>query len=135
MTRPRNELISLADTPYYHITARCVRQTFLCGVDESSGRSYEHRRQWVVDRIRLLSSLFAIDVCSFAVLHNHYHIVVKICPDQIVDLTDNEIMDRWCSLFKGPLLVQRYRSGETLSVNTGHPSLKYRKKRKKPIYL
>ncbi|MCP3669135.1 MAG: transposase, partial [Gammaproteobacteria bacterium] len=115
MTRPRKELISLADTPYYHITSRCVRRAFLCGMDHYSGRNYEHRRQWVVDRIRLLSSLFAIDVCAFAVLHNHLHVVLKLCPDQFDDLTDDEIMDRWCSLFNGPLLVQRYRDGETLS--------------------
>ncbi|MCP4487859.1 MAG: transposase, partial [Gammaproteobacteria bacterium] len=54
MTRPRNTLISLADTPFYHVSARCVRQAFLCGIDHYSGRNYEHRRQWVVDRIRLL---------------------------------------------------------------------------------
>ncbi len=107
MTRPRKELISLADTPYYHITSRCVRRAFLCGVDHYSGRNYEHRRQWVVDRIRLLSSLFAIDVCAFAVLHDHRQVVLKLCPDQFDDLTDDEIMDRWCSLFNGPLLVQR----------------------------
>jgi hypothetical protein len=57
-------LIMVADTPYYHITSRCVRRAFLCGVDHYSGQSYEHRRQWIVDRIRLLSSLFAIDVCA-----------------------------------------------------------------------
>jgi hypothetical protein len=36
-----------------------------CGVDHYSGQSYEHRRQWGVDRIVLLSSLFAIDVCTY----------------------------------------------------------------------
>jgi len=115
MTRPRKVLISLADTPYYHITSRCVRRAYLCGVDHYSGQNYEHRRQWVVDRIRLLSSLFAIDVCAYAVLSNHYHLVLKMCPEQLTDLSDDEILDRWCALFKGPLLVQRYRSGEALS--------------------
>ncbi len=114
MTRPRKALISIADTPYYHITSRCVRRAYLCGVDHYSGQNYEHRRQWVVDRIRLLSSLFAIDVCAYAVMSNHYHLVLKLCPEQLSDFSDEEIMDRWCALFKGPLLVQRYRSGEAL---------------------
>jgi REP element-mobilizing transposase RayT len=115
MTRPRKELISLADTPYYHITSRCVRRAFLCGVDHYSGRSYEHRRQWVVDRIRLLSSLFAIDVCAYAVMSNHYHLVLKLSPGQMDKLSEKQIMDRWCALFKGPLLIQRYRQGDALS--------------------
>ena len=115
MTRPRKALISLATTPYYHLTSRCVRRAFLCGVDHYSGRKYEHRRQWVVDRIRLLASLFAIDVCAYAVMSNHYHLVLKLSPDQLVDQSDDEIMDRWCALFKGPLLIQRYREGGALS--------------------
>ncbi len=115
MTRPRKALISLADTPYYHITSRCVRRAFLCGVDHYSGKNYEHRRQWVVDRIRLLSSLFAIDVCAYSVMNNHYHLVLKLCPEQLADLPDEHIMDRWCALFKGPLLVQNYRNGDALS--------------------
>jgi len=114
MTRPRKALISLAETPYYHITSRCVRRAYLCGVDHYTGQSYEHRRQWVVDRIRLLSSLFAIDVCAYAVMSNHYHLVLKLCPQQLDILSDEDIIDRWCALFKGPLLIQRYRKGEAL---------------------
>jgi REP element-mobilizing transposase RayT len=116
MTRPRKVLISLADTPYYHITSRCVRRAFLCGIDHYSGQNYEHRRQWVVNRIRLLSSLFAIDVCAYAVMSNHYHLVLKLCPGQLDDLSDDQIMERWCAMFKGPLLIRRYRDGETLSI-------------------
>ena len=114
MTRPRKALISLADTPYYHITSRCVRRAFLCGVDHYSGQNYEHRRQWVVDRIRLLSSLFAIDICAYAIMSNHYHLVLKVCTEQLDGLSDDDIMDRWCALFKGPLLVQNYRNGDEL---------------------
>ena len=115
MTRPRKQLISLAETPYYHITSRCVRRAFLCGTDHYSGQCYEHRRQWVVDRIRLLSSLFAIDVCAYAVMSNHYHLVLKLCPEQLEGLSDADIVDRWCCLFRGPILIRRLRNGEGLS--------------------
>ena len=115
MTRPRNQLVCIDDTPYYHITSRCVRRSFLCGFDKETGKNYEHRRQWIVDRIRLLSSLFAIDICAFAALSNHYHLVLKLDPDQVNNLTDKEVVQRWRSLFKGPILIQQYQAGETLT--------------------
>jgi hypothetical protein len=68
MTQARKTLISVEDTPYYHLVTRCVRRTFLCGVDRTSGKNYEHRRQWIEDRIRVLSSLFAIDLCAYSVM-------------------------------------------------------------------
>ena len=58
----RSELIDPDNAGYYHLMSRCVRRAFLCGTDHYSGQCFEHRRQWIVDRIRLLSSLFAIDV-------------------------------------------------------------------------
>jgi hypothetical protein len=95
---------------------QALGRALLCGANHYSGQSYEHRRQSVVDRFRLLSSLFAIDVCAYAAVSNHYHLVLKVCPEQLNDLTDDQIMDRWCAMFKGPLLVQRYRQGDVLSV-------------------
>ena len=114
MPRPREQLISVSDTPYYHIVSRCVRRTYLCGHDRQTGKSYEHRRQWIEERIRLLSSLFAIDVCAYAVMSNHYHLVVKLSPEQGEGWTDDEVLARWNSLYKGPLIVQRYLKGEGL---------------------
>ncbi|SFR42593.1 hypothetical protein SAMN05216203_0196 [Marinobacter daqiaonensis] len=114
MPRPREQQISLSDTPYYHVISRCVRRTFLCGVDRQTGQSYEHRRRWIEERIRLLSSIFTIDLCAYAVMSNHYHLVVKLSPEQADDWSDDEVLSRWTSLFKGPPLVQRCQSGQKL---------------------
>ncbi len=112
MTQARRNLISLSDTPYYHCVNRCVRRAFLCGEDRHTGRSYEHRKQWVVDKIKELSSLFAIDVCAFAVLSNNYHIVVRVKEKRSLEWDDKKVMKRWKQLFLGDLLVDRYMAGQ-----------------------
>ncbi|MEJ1361042.1 MAG: transposase, partial [Candidatus Sedimenticola sp. (ex Thyasira tokunagai)] len=68
MPKPRKALISLDSTPYYHCISRCVRRAFLCGEDSLTGKNYEHRKQWVVDRLTELSTLFAIDIAAYSVL-------------------------------------------------------------------
>ncbi|PKG98106.1 hypothetical protein CXF95_17110 [Paraglaciecola sp. MB-3u-78] len=68
MPQARKRLISLIDTQFYHCVSRCVRRSYLCGVDDYSGQNYEHRRGWVEERLLYLSSVFAIDICAFAVM-------------------------------------------------------------------
>jgi putative transposase len=114
MTIARSRQISLQDTPYYHVVSRCVRRAFLCGEDTHSGQSYEHRRQWVVDRLSQLSRLFAIGVCAYAVMNNHYHLVLKVEPDAANRWSEREVAERWVALFQWPLLVRRWYQGELL---------------------
>ena len=78
-----------------HGAKTCVRRAFLCGFDSASGKDYEHRRQWVVDRLELLCSVFAIELCSFSILSNHYHLVTRLAPDQAESWTDDQVMARW----------------------------------------
>jgi hypothetical protein len=114
MPRPRAEQVSISDTPYYHVISRCVRRTFLCGEDHKTGCSYEHRRGWIEERIRLLSSVFAVDIAAYAIMANHYHLVVKLSPDDVAPWSDDDVLSRWCCLYKGAPLVQRYLDGQDL---------------------
>jgi REP element-mobilizing transposase RayT len=112
MTYARQNLVSLNDTPYYHVVARCVRRAWLWGVDEYAGRDYSHRKQWVLERLGQLTRLFTIELCAYAVMSNHYHLVVYIDQAGVKRLTLEEVAQRWVELFSAPPLVERYLAGQ-----------------------
>jgi REP element-mobilizing transposase RayT len=82
MTRPRKELICVNDTSHYHVVSPSVRCSFLCGVDHTSGKNYEHHRQWIANRLRLLASFYSINICAYAIMSDHFHITVKLFPEK-----------------------------------------------------
>ena len=94
MTIARRLQIDLDETPYYHCVARCVRRAFLCGDDKPSGRNFDHRKLWILERLKLLAAIFAIDVCAYAILSNHLHLVLRILAEQATKWTDEEVLRR-----------------------------------------
>ena len=116
MPRPRKTIVSLDATPYYHCSSRCVRRAFLCGKDKFTGQSYEHRRQWIEDKLLELATIFAIDLCAYAVMHNHYHVVLFIDKDCAELWSDLEVVEHWHQLFNGNAYSQRFLNGEPLSL-------------------
>lgn len=111
MPKPRKQQISVSETPYYHLVSRCVRRAFLCGITESY--NFEHRRGWILDRLKLLNQVFAIDIAAFALMSNHYHLVVRVDTAKAAAWSAREITDRWQLLFRLPVLVERYLSGDS----------------------
>ncbi|WP_223786816.1 transposase [Marinicella meishanensis] len=109
----RKYQICVDETPYYHVVSRCVRRAFLCGDDHTTGRSFEHRRKWVVDRMKFLAKLFALDICAYAIMSNHFHIVLKVNSTQ--DWSDKRVLMTWAGLFDLPLLCERYVRGDQMS--------------------
>ena len=68
----RKEIVRQGEAGIYHAWSRCVRRAFLLGTDPLTGKDYNHRRDWVVERMKLLVASFAIDVGFLAVLSNHW---------------------------------------------------------------
>ncbi len=110
MTIARKQQICVEETPYYHIVSRCVRRAYLCGKDHMTGKNFEHRRQWLIERIKQVTSVFAIDVCSYAIMSNHFHIVIKVNSTEGWNAT--QVLMSWCSLYSLPVLCDRYLKGE-----------------------
>jgi putative transposase len=99
MPIPRKNLISLEETPYYHVFNSCVRDAYLCGENKLTGQNFEHRRQWLLDRIKFLSVSFAIDICAYAILSNHYHLVLKVNKAESMLWSEEQVIQRRTAVY------------------------------------
>lgn len=99
MTLPRTKLIDPKFPGCYHLYSRCVRRAWLCGKDPLSGRSYEHRRRWLEDRVLFLCQRFAVELYGYAMMDNHYHLIVRVEPQAPRAWDDAEVAKRWLDLF------------------------------------
>ncbi len=97
MTYPRSHLVD-PDGGVYHVCSRCVRRAFLCGVDRQTGYNFDHRRKWIEDRLLDLSGHFALEIYGYAVMSNHYHIVLRMKPSETARWTDQSVADKWIAL-------------------------------------
>ncbi|WP_298775487.1 transposase [uncultured Shewanella sp.] len=114
MPMARKAIVSVEDTPYYHCVSRCVRRAYLCGEDEYTGQSYEHRRAWVEERILELGQVFSIDICAYSVMSNHLHLVLNVDIYEANAWSEWEVAERWHQLFKGAEITQKFSQGLAL---------------------
>ncbi|WP_298773365.1 transposase [uncultured Shewanella sp.] len=114
MPTARKAIVSIEDTPYYHCISRCVRRAYLCGKDDYTGQSYEHRREWVEERILELGRVFAIDICAYAVMSNHLHLVLCVDIYEANAWSELEVVQRWHQLFNGTDITRKFIKGVSL---------------------
>ncbi len=108
----------------FHCINRCVRRCFLCGHDPVSGRNYEHRKRWLELRLRFLAGCFGIDLLGFAILDNHFHVILRNRPDVVATWTDAEVARRWlrlCPVRKTPEGEPEEPSDAEIAAITGLP--------------
>lgn len=87
----------------------------MCGEDHLTGINYKHRKEWVVERIATLSQVYAIELCSYAIMSNHYHLVLRINEQEGLAWSDEEVARRWKEVYTWPLLVEEYLKGKSSS--------------------
>lgn len=93
MTVARGLLVDVEVTRFYHCISRCVRRAMLCGP------GFEHRKDWIEQRLQTLADCFAVSVCGFAVMDNHLHCLVRLDPDLEPHWSDEEVVRRWTQVF------------------------------------
>jgi REP element-mobilizing transposase RayT len=99
MGLPRSHYVQPGQEGVYHCFSRCVRRAFLYGFDALTRRDFSHRKEWLVKRLRHLAAIFAIDVCAYAVMENHYHTILRTRPDIAANWSNREVASRWLTLF------------------------------------
>ena len=94
----RQECLDPQTIQIAHVTSRCVRRAFLCGDDPYSGVNYEHRREWIRERLEFLASQFAVDCLTFTVMSNHIHLILRSRPDIVRGWSDQQVAERWLQI-------------------------------------
>jgi REP element-mobilizing transposase RayT len=99
MALARSKYVKEDQVGVYHCFSRCVRRAFLCGYDAASQQDFSHRKTLLVDRLRQLAAIFAIEVCAYAIMENHYHTILRTRPDIVATWSDLQVATRWLILF------------------------------------
>ena len=91
MPRPnRDEQFVCQDVCIVHAVQRCVRRAFLAGVDQTTGKDFSFRKEWIRRRMEALASVFGLDVLSYAIMSNHIHVILRNRPDVVAQWSDQE---------------------------------------------
>jgi len=62
-------------------------------------KSFEHRKPRVEQRILELGGIFACGMYAYAIMSNHYHLVIYMSPSTANDWSVYEVARRWVKLY------------------------------------
>jgi REP element-mobilizing transposase RayT len=94
----RKELIDENEPGFYHCFNRCVRGEFLLGNGRGK-KKIDYRKTWLYMLLVELSAIFAIDICKFAIIDNHFHLLLRNRPDVIKSWSDEKVLRHAARLF------------------------------------
>jgi hypothetical protein len=59
----------------------------------------EDRKQWIEDRLQVLSASFSLAVGGFAILDNHLHVLCRLDPAVAESWDAEEVLRRWIAVY------------------------------------
>ncbi|MFQ2583756.1 hypothetical protein ACK30D_11605, partial [Aeromonas caviae] len=68
-----------------------------------------------ISYLALLAEVFTIELCAYAVMSNHYHLVLHINHDKALSLSHDEVISRWGRLFRVPDMVKCWQNSQTVA--------------------
>lgn len=77
----RSEVFSPDESAIVHVISRVVRRCFLLGDDPLTGKNYDHCKLWIEKLLQHHAMFFGIDLLCFALLSNHFHLILKSPPE------------------------------------------------------
>ncbi len=95
MATARKLLVDPEQPLYYHITSRCVQRAWLLGKDPVTGQNYNHRKDWLLYLLETITPAFSVSVQTYALMSNHFHMVVYYDPTANRTWSDEEVAHRW----------------------------------------
>lgn len=81
-----------------HCMNRVARKDFLLGFDEETGTDYSYRKGWFEDELKRLAACFGIDLLTYSIMDNHFHLILRSRPDIVALWDDREVARRWLEL-------------------------------------
>ena len=94
----RAEIFDPAEIAAVHLIGKTVRSCFLMGVDERSGKNFDHRKRWLEEKLKHLAANFGIDLLAFSCMSNHFHLLLRSRPDVVATWDDTQVALRWWQL-------------------------------------
>jgi hypothetical protein len=91
----RAEVFAPAEVAVVHVMNRVVRRCYLLGDDPVSGKNYDHRKVMIENQLQRLAGAFGIDLLGFAIMSNHFHLILRSRPDVVSAWDDTEVARRW----------------------------------------
>jgi len=90
----RSEVLDPNEVAVAHVYNRTVRKCFLMDDDAVSGRNFDHRKVCIEEYLHRFAAAFGSDLLGFAILSNHFHLILRSRPDVVATWDDREVARR-----------------------------------------